>query len=518
DGVLDGEERGGIEVEVVNRGSGEAHQLAPVATFVGAPPKGLIMGKVEAIPKLSPGGSAKITIPLEGSLDLSDGEARVRLEVREGNGFDLSPPMEVAFKTRAFIPPLFVIRGVSIVEDATGNGVIDPGEQVKIEVRLANEGGRARQVTARAVFGENIFPVGALPSFNLGDMEPGSYRDLAVEFFTNRRATSVPLKLSVSEARKRFDRELPLNLELNRTPEKPIEVVVSPVRSSPSISPVEEIGVDVEIGLPRAVKENRDGVGVVIGNSNYRKVNKDVPDVEFALRDAEWVRRYLVQVLGYREGTILYISDASFAQLQEVFGTRGDPRGRVSDLIKRDQSDLFVYYSGHGAPSVEDKRGYLVPIDCHPRAVKMNGYSLDVLFENLGQVGARSVTIVIDACFSGLSGGGEMIIGEASPVGLVITDPTVRWRDGVLYTAGRGDQLASWYRDKRHGLFTYFFLKGLKGEADLDRDGVIRAGELALYLSDYTEGVPYWARRLHSRDQIPEFRGDSLRVIRGQVK
>jgi hypothetical protein len=59
-------------------------------------------------------------------------------------------------------------------------------------------------------------------------------------------------------------------------------------------------------------------------------------------------------------------------------------------------------------------------------------------------------------------------------------------------------------------LFTYFFLLGLRGAADVDEDQRITTGELASYLA---ETVPYQARRLRSRRQVPRVEGDMERVL-----
>src|SRR6185436_11980630 len=42
-------------------------------------------------------------------------------------------------------------------------------------------------------------------------------------------------------------------------------------------------------------------------------------------------------------------------------------------------------------------------------------------------------------------------------------------------------QLTHQYDQGKHGLFTYFLLKGLGGEADRDKNGVVVAGELFEY-------------------------------------
>jgi hypothetical protein len=106
-----------------------------------------------------------------------------------------------------------------------------------------------------------------------------------------------------------------------------------------------------------------------------------------------------------------------------------------------------------------------------------------------------------------------MLIAAASPVGIRVTDAAMLLKNAAVFTSSSSDQISSWYPEKKHGLFTYFFLKGLQGAADGDGDGKITAGELNGFVSDRTEGVPYWARRLHGREQTPEFRGDETQVL-----
>ena len=50
-------------------------------------------------------------------------------------------------------------------------------------------------------------------------------------------------------------------------------------------------------------------------------------------------------------------------------------------------------------------------------------------------------------------------------------------------------------------MFTYYFLKGLKGEADLDEDGSITVNELERFINDENNNLPYVSRRLFSRPQ-----------------
>ena len=57
--------------------------------------------------------------------------------------------------------------------------------------------------------------------------------------------------------------------------------------------------------IPRKSTKNEYGIAVVIGNKDYQ--NPDVPSVDFALNDAQAMRKYIVDVLGFQEGNVIYI-------------------------------------------------------------------------------------------------------------------------------------------------------------------------------------------------------------------
>ena len=157
---------------------------------------------------------------------------------------------------------------------------------------------------------------------------------------------------------------------------------------------------------------NDDAVAVVVGNRSYK--NKHIPAVTYAHNDAAAMKRYLMNVLGYREGNIIYLKDATQAEMQSAFGNNVTHKGKLWRFIRKGVSDVTVFYSGHGVPGLKDKRGYLLPVDADPNAPEINGFPMDVLYKNLSQLGARSVTVYIDACFSGDSSAG-LLIKSAEP-------------------------------------------------------------------------------------------------------
>ena len=67
------------------------------------------------------------------------------------------------------------------------------------------------------------------------------------------------------------------------------------------------LSVDVEKNIPVTRMKNKDAIAVVIGNRDY---DGDIPNVDFAVRDAEYVKEYLIKTMGYRPGNIFYYNNA----------------------------------------------------------------------------------------------------------------------------------------------------------------------------------------------------------------
>jgi len=106
------------------------------------------------------------------------------------------------------------------------------------------------------------------------------------------------------------------------------------------------------------------------------------------------------------------------------------------------------------------------------------------------------------------AGDGSMLISNASPIYVRVENPLMVDNKSILFLSSEGDQVSNWYPEKRQSMFTYFFLKGLKGEADVDRDGKITVGELKRFINDENEGLPYYSNRLFQRKQRAVIVGD----------
>jgi hypothetical protein len=290
-----------------------------------------------------------------------------------------------------------------------------------------------------------------------------------------------------------------------------VKVAAKPTAGQEELVPVIPIS-DVDKEIPVTNTKNPDSIAVVIGNRDYK--NKDVPSVDYALNDAEAMKKYLINVLGYRAGNIVHEQNASKATFQSVFGTKEDYKGKLYRYLRKGESDIFIYYSGHGAPDTQNKRGYFVPVDADPEAIQLTGYALDQLYENIAKVArdkeSPNVYIIIEACFSGSTEKG-FLLKNMSPVSIQVENPVLAMPNAVVLTSSMGSEVSSWYPEKGHSMFTYFFLKALKEAAGKGQtataEGVFKS------ITDETDGLPYYVRRLHGRIQTPQIMGDKNRAI-----
>jgi Ca2+-binding EF-hand superfamily protein len=251
-------------------------------------------------------------------------------------------------------------------------------------------------------------------------------------------------------------------------------------------------GSDVDT-LPSVVaKSRKHAYAVVIGIEQYRE---KLPKADFAAGDAKLMGEYLTKVLGYPEdNVVLRVNDkAAKTDLEKYLGEW------LRNNVEAGGS-VFVYYSGHGAPNPKTGEAYLVPYDGDPSFVESTAYPLKQLYASLDKLPAKEIVVVLDSCFSG-AGGRSVLAKGARPMGIALENAVASTGKAVVLAASSGDQISSTYEEKGHGLLTYFFLKGLQGEGDLNKDGAIELAELYEYLKPNVQRV---ARKQYNNEQTPQ--------------
>ncbi len=239
----------------------------------------------------------------------------------------------------------------------------------------------------------------------------------------------------------------------------------------------------VDTNIPKTNSVNDKTFVVILANEDY----ESVASVPFAKNDGGTFKKYCINTLGIPEKNIHLRENATLNNMRSELGWLK----QVCEAYKGEASVIF-YYAGHGIPDENDKSAYLLPADGDGRYVQ-SGYKLDDLYKNLGSMLAKSVTVFMDACFSGSQRGSGML---ASARGIALKSKAgVPQGNMVVFSAAQGDETAYPNNEQGHGMFTYYLLKKLQ-----ETQGNVTLKDLGDYI---TTNVSQQSIVLNSKSQTP---------------
>jgi len=230
---------------------------------------------------------------------------------------------------------------------------------------------------------------------------------------------------------------------------------------------------------------------VVIGISHYdkRDAGGQINDLQYADRDAQSMMDFLKSPAG---GGVT--DEDSLLLLNQDATTEGVRHALFTFLTKpQEQDTVVIYIAGHGAPDPLDPRNlYLLTADAKPDDMGGTAFpmwQLQDVFERV--LKAKRVITFADTCHSYGFSGARAGAGQRRANNLVNQYLQRYASKGQRAVITASDISESSFEDAKwgdgHGVFTYFLLRGLKGEADRNHDGVVTAGEIFAYLK---ESVP----------------------------
>lgn len=381
----------------------------------------------------------------------------------------------------ATIPPKLALAVA--LDDENRDGVLDASESAILKVRVENKGeGEAQKV--------EISP-------KVKGIRPGLRIEGAkfIPRISPNGSETLEFRINTSEEELQTGKA---TVTVNGTAQNgspPVPVDYTVITKSSVNSP------------PQTNLRRANAVAVVIGNRDYKNIQK----VDYALNDASLMKEYLVKTLGFKDENVILLSNAGLADFKKWFGDDKNHKGKLYSYTRENMPDVFIFYSGHGVPDVESKAGYLAPVEVEVDSIQFTGYPLETLYKNLEQISndnnPRSITVVLDACFSGDSNSG-MLIKYASPIGIQVVTPMPKAKNAVVLSSSKGDQISSWYPEKKHGLFTYYFLKTIKDNVEQGRE--LTAADMEKHLEN---NVNNQARRLYNREQNPTVSGNKNVIL-----
>jgi hypothetical protein len=267
---------------------------------------------------------------------------------------------------------------------------------------------------------------------------------------------------------------------------------LAPAAAAPvAVEPAKPAGPTSDVDAPTYVAEEKaTNFAIVVGIEKY----SGIPDAEFAERDAAAMQKHLI-ALGYPERNILFLTgeQATRSAIQKYVEIW------LPKNVKAD-SQVFFYFSGHGAPDPASKQAYLVPWDGDPKFLENTGYPIAKLYKSLGALKAKKVLVALDSCFSG-AGGRSVLAQGTRPLVMKIDSSIPAGAENIsILSASAGDQISGSDNAQGHGLFTYYLLRSLN-----------RSGGKASVKDAYASLVPDVedAARRQNRAQTPQLASGS---------
>jgi hypothetical protein len=228
---------------------------------------------------------------------------------------------------------------------------------------------------------------------------------------------------------------------------------------------------------------------VVIGVSNYQDTR--IPCLRYASEDARSFHDWLVSPDGgkYSPSRVKLLIDAD--------ATENGIRNALFEWLGQalEEDVVTIFFAGHGSPQSPDKPDnlFLLPYDTQYDSVATTGFPMwDIETALRRFILAKKVVVIADACHAGGVGQAFDVARRASrgikavPISSNLQHLT-KIGDGICIISASDDSQYSQESKKwggGHGVFTYYLLRGLKGEADYSKDSRVTLGEIVPYLSE----------------------------------
>jgi len=524
--ILEAGEQGELIVKIANHGKGDALNLE-ISVKDSMAVSNIQVSAKQIVNIIKPGETETVKFAITTNTELETGKHKFEILVKEGYGFDMDP-MYLQLPTFAFQKPKFAVSGYEIVDFGEGtsavkqDGQLQLGEMALVRLTIQNIGqGAAEDIN----FGITAFDPNIFMENNTGKLtklQSGELQTLVFTIVPNKRVqitdNKLKLNIKITEQTGKSTFNEPFYITLNqKAPEQTIVNVYADINSlqkniatfvTDSKKFSTKIGDLTDIKtVPQSVTKRPNALGVVIGIGKY----ENMAPAPYADNDAIIMKDYFKKVLGIENVITLTNQEASISRFKRIFTNAG--YGEISKNVITDSTEIFVFYSGHGIPDKTGDNTYLFPNDGVTEDLSEFAYNIETLYNNLNNMGAKNVTIFMDACFSGFSKPTQRISAEnlIAQKGIKVK-PKNLWRNNpkfTVYASSTAEETSLGFDVSETGLFTYYLCEGLTGKADTNLDKKITSGELRDYVAKKVKETSVKISGL----QTPEFIGNENRVL-----
>lgn len=455
--IIDANESTFIQFKLQNTGHGSGLNLklhVKETNYI----SGLSFNKETALGTLKPDNYKIIKVPVSGTMYLKDGKANFKISISEANGFG-TDPVYIEINTRSFVNPQVQIVDYTVTSE--GSSTLVKKKPFEVQVLVQNIGqGNAKNVKVNLSIPQNMFCLSGNENENIGFLSPGATKLLNYDLIVNNlySDSKIPLKYDVSERYGKYGEDKTITLTLNQTvSETKLKVEGRETSFSTKEIEIASLSADVDKNIPNNPAKYPNRYALIIGNEDYTKYQPALSsesNVEFARADARVFSKYAENVLGVPKDNITSLTDVISTSMEREI----TKICKISELSKG-KAEIIFFYAGHGFPDETSKEAYIMPVNVTGNDVQ-NGIKLSALYKQFAGANAKRVTIFLDACFSG--GGRDQGLIAARSVKIAPKKDYLSKGNIVIFSASSGSQKSLPYREKKHGMFTYFLLKKLQ--------------------------------------------------------
>lgn len=460
--AIDANENCKLQFKVSNTGIGDALNCIAKVNMTGVS-NGLTIESVN-LPTIPVGQTTVVEIPLSTNMQTVNGQVHLEMFVEEPLGFGTDKVLLTA-DTRAFVSPMLKVVDYTVTSDK--GGALMRNQLFDLQLLLQNtQHGTAENVLVKVDVPKGVFvmdePEGKFTQMVAGDKKSLVYR-MAIN--NQYQGDIIPIKVTIQEKFKKYSENRTIDLHINQKLAS-TKIVVEGQEEKRTEIQIASLTSDVDKNIPQTNIKNDKTFVVIIANEHYQSVS----EVPFALNDGEIFSQYCHKTLGIPQNHIKLVKNATLNNVKHEINW-------LSSVIRAYEggAKVIFYYAGHGIPDEGNRTSYLLPIDGNGNDVT-TGYKLDDLYKKLGELSSESVTVLLDACFSGAKRDGGML---ASARGVAIKAKSGQpIGNMVVMSASQNDETAYPYKEQQHGMFTYFLLKKLQ-----ETKGDVNLSELSTYVT-----------------------------------
>ena len=302
-----------------------------------------------------------------------------------------------------------------------------------------------------------------------------------------------------------FDRTMYLSLGKNKFTIEALDIFGN--KSSKTITVIRNMIIvenkDKKLTPPTVqLASNPDSVALIIGLDDY----KTMPNAPWAESDASTFYDYAHNVLGIPTERIRLIT----GQESNSIGIWKSLEQWLPSQVDKNKSNIYVYFAGHGLASEDGKEAYLMPYDGDTSMLSRTAILRKDVINGLDKLKARSVTLFMDTCYSGAAKGGQQTLVASRGLRIVKKNTLADLPSNfTLFSAAANDETAISHPTQKNGLFSYWMMRGLGGEADSNNDDKLTNGELHAFISEKVQKTAI----SKGHNQHPQLVGDKNAVI-----